>query len=92
MKFSFSGNQDIYLEIAERYKEKTVAGFSIGVYGKQTQVTATITGQNTVVIDVPAGVSPTTVNYAYFLTVTPENATLRSGLGLPAPAFSLEIE
>jgi len=71
---------------------KTVAGFSIGVYGKQTQVTATITGQNTVVIDVPAGVSPTTVNYAYFLTVTTENATLRGGLGLPAPAFSLEIK
>lgn len=70
---------------------KTVAGFSVGVYGRLKAVTATITSPNTVTIEVPAGVDPSQVNYACFVTVTPENATLYGSNGLPAPAFSLQI-
>lgn len=71
---------------------KTVEGFSVGVYGRLKAVTATITSQNTVTIDVPEGVDPSQVNYACFVTVTPENANLYGSNGLPAPAFSLQIE
>lgn len=71
---------------------KTVAGFSVGTYAKRKEATATITGKNTVVVDVPDGATPTTVNYAYFMTVTKENANLRNSFDLPAPAFSWEIE
>ena len=31
------------------------------------------------------------VSYAFFRVVTPENATLRGGNNLPAPAFSLAL-
>ena len=71
---------------------KTVAGFSVGVYAKRTLATATITGKNTIVVNVPDGVSPDAVNYAYFMTVTTENANLRNSFDLPAAAFSWEIE
>ena len=70
---------------------KTVEGFSVGAYGRLKAVTATITSPNTVTIEVPAGVDPSQVNYACFVTVTPENATLCGSNGLPAPAFSLSI-
>lgn len=70
---------------------QTVEGFSVGDYDHRTPATATITSRCAVVVDVPDGVDPTHVNYAYFLTVTPENATLRGGNNLPAPAFSLPL-
>jgi hypothetical protein len=31
------------------------------------------------------------VNYAYFVRVTPENADLRGGNNLPAPAFAMDV-
>ena len=70
---------------------QTVEGFSVGDYDHRTPATATITSRCAVVVDVPEGVEPTHVSYAYFLTVTPENATLRGGNNLPAPAFSLPL-
>ena len=69
---------------------QTVAGFTVGT--KKTTATATITSKNTVVVDVPEGVNPTSVNYAYFLIVTTENATLYASNDLPAPAFSIALD
>ena len=69
-----------------------VAGFSVGPYTKRVEATATITSKNTIVVDVPDGANPTYVNYAFFMTVTTENANLRNGFGLPAAAFSVKIE
>jgi len=71
---------------------KTVEGFSVGVYGRLKTATATITSKNTVTVDVPTGSDPSQVNYAYFVTITPENANLYGSNGLPAPAFSLQTE
>ena len=70
---------------------KEVAGFSVGDYDHRTPAKATITSRCAVTVEVPEGVEPTHVNYAYFLTVTPENANLRGGNNLPVPAFSLKI-
>ena len=71
---------------------KTVAGFSVGKKNRIKEATATITSKNTVVIDVPEGATLKEINYAYFMIVTPENATLYASNGLPAPAFSLPLE
>ncbi len=70
---------------------QSVAGFSVGNYQTKTAATATIVSHDTVVVAVPNGVSPTCVNYAYFLTVTSENATLYASNDLPAPAFSVPV-
>lgn len=70
---------------------REVAGFSVGDYDHRTPAKATITSRCAVTVEVPEGVEPTHVNYAYFLTVTPENADLRGGNNLPAPAFSLPL-
>ena len=71
---------------------KTVAGFSVGKKNRIKEATATITSKNTVVIDVPEDATLKEINYAYFMIVTPENATLYASNGLPAPAFSLPLE
>ena len=70
---------------------QTVAGFSVGDYTHRKPATATITSGNTVVVDVPEGADPTHVNYAYFLLITTENATLYASNELPAAAFSLPL-
>lgn len=67
-----------------------VAGFSLGAYGETAETTARISSRSTVTVDVPDGypVADTLfVNYAASVTITPENATLRGGNNLPAPAF-----
>ncbi len=68
-----------------------VEGFSVGDYDHRTPATAKITSRCAVTVAIPEGVEPTHVNYAYFLRITPENATLRGGNNLPAPAFSLKL-
>lgn len=71
-----------------------VQGFSVGERDNQTPCKATITSRCRVTVEIPDGVSAEQagqVNYAYFSIVTPENATLRGGNNLPAPAFSLKI-
>ena len=71
-----------------------VQGFSVGQRDAQTPCKATITSRCRVTVEIPDGVSAeqvSQVNYAYFSIVTPENATLRGGNNLPAPAFSLKI-
>jgi len=70
---------------------QSVEGFSVGDYEHRTLTTATITSRCAVTVDVPEGVEPTHVNYAYFMTITPENTTLRGGNNLPVPAFSLAL-
>lgn len=71
--------------------DKSVQGFSVGARDSQTPVTATISSRCAVTVDVPEGVDASQINYAYFPIVTPENADLRGGNNLPAPAFSLKV-
>lgn len=71
-----------------------VQGFSVGDYDHRTPTHAVISSRHSVTVDVPADFDPahlTHVNYAFFLHVTPENADLRGGNNLPAPAFSLPL-
>lgn len=70
---------------------QSVEGFSLGDYDHRTPATATVTSRCAVVVDVPQGVEPTHVNYAYFMRVSCENATLRGGNNLPVPAFSMPL-
>ena len=68
-----------------------VCGFSVGEVDNLCDVKATIGGRSSVIVEVPDGVKPTRVNYAYYLRISEENATLRGGNNLPCPAFSLKI-
>ena len=68
-----------------------VCGFSVGDIDNMVDAKATIGGRSSVIVEVPEGVNPTHVNYAYYLRITEENATLRGGNNLPCPAFSLKI-
>ncbi len=70
---------------------QSVAGFSVTKGNRHTLAAATIISADTVEITVPSGIEPTYVDYAYFLTVTPENATLYGSNELPAFAFSLPV-
>lgn len=70
---------------------REVQGFSVGDYDHRTPARATITSRCAVTVEVPEGADLSSVNYAYFLTVTPENANLRGGNNLPAPAFSIRL-
>ncbi len=72
---------------------REVAGFSVGDYDRRTPVRATVTSRCAVAVEVPGDVPDAShVNYAYFPVVTQENATLRGGNNLPAPAFSLRLQ
>ncbi len=71
-----------------------VHGFSFGDYDHRTPARATVVTRHSVLVDVPEDMDPaclTHVNYAYFRRITPENADLRGGNNLPAPAFSIKI-
>ena len=68
-----------------------VYGFSVGDIDNMVDARATIGGRSSVIVEVPDGVNPTHVNYAYYIRITEENATLRGGNNLPCPAFSLKI-
>lgn len=69
-----------------------VAGFSFGGYDHRTPARATVTSRCAVTVEVPKDVPDiSSVNYAFFSQVTPENATLRGGNNLPAPAFSMKL-
>ena len=81
-----------------------VQGFSVGNYDHRAPAHAVITSRHAVTVDIPAEVLAAAeanpeeakalmgqVNYAYFIRVTPENADLRGGNNLPAPAFALEV-
>lgn len=81
-----------------------VQGFSVGDYDHRAPARAVISSRHSVTVDIPAEVltaveaHPDTanalmgqVNYAFSLRVTPENADLRGGNNLPAPAFSLGV-
>ncbi len=73
---------------------KEVQGFSLGDYEHRTPAKATVVTRHSVMVELPEGFDPaalTHVNYAFFVPVTPENADLRGGNNLPAPAFSLKI-
>ena len=78
-----------------------VQGFSVGDYDHRAPARAVITSRHAVTVDIPeevlaaADADPAAlmgrVNYAYFVRVTPDNADLRGGNNLPAPAFSLPV-
>ena len=81
-----------------------VQGFTVGDYDHRTPAHAVISTRHSVTVDIPAEVlaavaaDPASanalmgkVNYAYSLRITPENADLRGGNNLPAPAFSLSV-
>ena len=73
----------------------SVAGFSLGDYDHRVEASACISGRTTVTVDIPEGyVLPEVllINYAASVAITPENATLRGGNNLPAPAFCLRLE
>ena len=70
---------------------QTVAGFSVIKGQRRTLTTATIVSADTVEVAIPEGSDPTHVAYAYFLSITTENATLYGGNELPALAFSLPL-
>ncbi len=69
-----------------------IEGFTVGEYDEQIKVRATVATRSSVVIDLPEGVVPDHVNYAYFTYVTMDNANLRGGNNLPCPAFSLTVK
>lgn len=71
---------------------QSVAGFSVTRGTRHFLATATIISSDTVEVTVPDGAAFVRVDYAYFLTVTPENATLYGSNELPALAFSLPVE
>ena len=75
-----------------------VQGFSIGDYDHRTPAHAVVSSRHSVTVNLPEGMKMSDlpaeqrmINYAYFLRVTPENADLRGGNNLPAPAFSLPV-
>ncbi len=71
-----------------------VQGFSLGDYDRRTPATATLFTRHSVVVEVPEDIDPAAlahVSYAYTCHITPENADLRGGNNLPAPAFSVKI-
>ena len=68
-----------------------IEGFSVGSYERRTAATATITSKDTVVVDVPQGVTPSYVNYAYFVTISTDKANLYASSNLPTPCFSLPV-
>ena len=68
-----------------------VAGFSCGPYETRIPASATITSANTVTVQVPDGADASQVGYAFFVTVTPENANLANSISLPCPAFLLPV-
>ena len=81
-----------------------VQGFSVGNYDHRAPARAVISSRHAVTVDIPAEVLDAVeanpaeakalmgqVNYAYFIRVTPENADLRGGNNLPAPAFAMEV-
>lgn len=72
--------------------DKEVQGFSVGTRDNQMPAKASIVSRCRIAVDIPEGADVSRVNYAYFHIVTPENATLRGGNNLPAPAFSLEVK
>ncbi len=71
--------------------DREVEGFTVGDYDDQIKVRATIATRSSVLIDLPEGVVPDHVNYAYFTYVTIDNANLRGGNNLPCPAFSIVV-
>jgi hypothetical protein len=81
-----------------------VQGFSVGDYDHRTPARAVISSRHAVTVDIPEEVLAAVeanpeeakalmgqVNYAYFVRVTPENADLRGGNNLPAPAFAMDV-
>ena len=81
-----------------------VQGFSVGNSDHRAPARAVISSRHAVTVDIPEEVLTAAennpdemkalmgqVNYAYFVRVTPENADLRGGNNLPAPAFALEV-
>ena len=72
--------------------DREVEGFTVGAYDEQIKVRATIANRSSVLIDLPEGVIPDYVNYAYFTYVTIDNANLRGGNNLPCPAFSIPVK
>jgi len=67
-------------------------GFSCGPYETRIPASATITSANTVTVQVPDGADASQVGYAFFVTVTPENANLANSISLPCPAFLLPVK
>ena len=72
--------------------DREIEGFSVGDRDDQIKVRATVANRSTVLIDLPEGVVPDYVNYAYFTLVTIDNANLRGGNNLPCPAFSIPVK
>ena len=81
-----------------------VQGFSVGDYDHRAPAHAVISSRHAVTVDIPEEVLAAAeanpeeakslvgqVNYAFFIRVTPENADLRGGNNLPAPAFSMKV-
>ena len=81
-----------------------VQGFTVGDYDHRTSARATVTSRHAVTVDIPAEVLAVAeadpdnvgaimgqVNYAFSLRITPENADLRGGNNLPAPAFAMDV-
>ena len=72
--------------------DREIEGFTVGDYDNQIKVRATVASRSSVLIDLPEGVVPDYVNYAYFTYVTIDNANLRGGNNLPCPAFSIPVK
>ena len=72
--------------------DREIEGFTVGDYDNQIKVRATVASRSSVLIDLPDGVVPDYVNYAYFTYVTIDNANLRGGNNLPCPAFSIPVK
>ena len=72
--------------------DREIEGFTVGDYDNQIKVKATIATRSSVIIELPEGVVPDYVNYAYFTYVTIDNANLRGGNNLPCPAFSIAVK
>lgn len=69
-----------------------VQGFSVGAYDHKLPARATVTGRCIVTVEVPEGATDlSSVNYAFAVRITPENADLRGGNNLPAPAFMMRL-
>ena len=81
-----------------------VQGFAVGDYDHRAPARAVISSRHAVTVDIPEEVLVAVeanpdeakalmgqINYAYFVRVTPENADLRGGNNLPAPAFAVDV-
>ena len=69
-----------------------VVGFSVGDYDHRVPARAVVASRCAVSVEIPENAADVShVNYAFIRTVTPDNATLRGGNNLPAPAFSISI-